>query len=55
MRFLVGRPTPVPRHRAAYAGADVRRPHDLPRDHASLVGMEPYVRNYALRVHAVRP
>ncbi len=39
----------------AYAGEDVRRTHDLPRDHEFLVGMEPYVRNYELRVNAIRP
>ena len=36
----------------AYAGADIRRTHDLPRDEEFLVDMEPYVRNYALRVDA---
>jgi heme-degrading monooxygenase HmoA len=39
----------------AYAGADIRRTHDLPRDHEFLVDMEPYVRNYELRVNAIRP
>jgi heme-degrading monooxygenase HmoA len=39
----------------AYAGEDVRRTHDLPRDKEFLVGMEPYVRNYELRVNAIRP
>jgi len=39
----------------AYAGEDVRRTHDLPRDREFLVGMEPYVRNYELRVNALRP
>jgi heme-degrading monooxygenase HmoA len=39
----------------AYAGADIRRTHDLPRDKEFLVGMEPYVRNYELRVNALRP
>lgn len=39
----------------AYAGEDIRRPHDLPRDKEFLVGMEPYVRNYELRVNAIRP
>jgi len=39
----------------AYAGDDIRRTHDLPRDKEFLVGMEPYVRNYQLRVHALRP
>ncbi len=39
----------------AYAGEDIRRTHDLPRDPEFLVGMEPYVRNYELRVDARRP
>jgi heme-degrading monooxygenase HmoA len=39
----------------AYAGADIRRTHDLPRDKEFLVGMEPLVRNYELRVNALRP
>ncbi len=39
----------------AYAGEDIWRTHDLPRDHEFLIGMEPYVRNYELRVHAIRP
>jgi heme-degrading monooxygenase HmoA len=39
----------------AYAGEDIRRTHDLPRDKEFLVGMEPYVRNYQLRVNAIRP
>ena len=39
----------------AYAGEDVRRTRDLPRDKEFLVGMEPYVRNYELRVNAIRP
>lgn len=39
----------------AYAGEDIRRTHDLPRDHEFLIGMEPYVRNYELRVHVIRP
>jgi heme-degrading monooxygenase HmoA len=39
----------------AYAGADIRRTRDLPRDREFLVGMEPYVRNYELRVNAIRP
>ena len=39
----------------AYAGADIQRTHDLPRDKEFLVGMEPYVRNYELRVNAIRP
>ena len=37
----------------AYAGEDVRRTHDLPRDKEFLVGMEPFVRNYELRVDAL--
>ncbi len=40
---------------AAYAGADIRRTHDLPRDKEFLVDMEPLVRNYELRVNALRP
>jgi heme-degrading monooxygenase HmoA len=39
----------------AYAGQDIRRTRDLPRDKEFLVGMEPYVRNYELRVNAIRP
>jgi heme-degrading monooxygenase HmoA len=39
----------------AYAGADIRRTHDLPRDKEFLVDMEPYVRNYEVRVNAIRP
>lgn len=39
----------------AYAGADIRRTRDLPRDREFLVGMEPYVRNYELRVNEIRP
>jgi heme-degrading monooxygenase HmoA len=39
----------------AYAGQDVRRTHDLPRDKDFLVNMEPLVRNYVLRVNAIRP
>ncbi len=39
----------------AYAGEDIRRTRDLPRDKEFLVGMEPYVRNYELRVNALRP
>ena len=39
----------------AYAGEDIRRTHDLPRDKEFLVGMEPHVRNYELRVNALRP
>ncbi len=39
----------------AYAGADIRRTHDLPRDREYLVDMEPSVRNYELRVNAVGP
>jgi heme-degrading monooxygenase HmoA len=38
-----------------YAGADIRKTRDLPRDHEFLVGMEPQVRNYELRVNALRP
>lgn len=38
-----------------YAGADIRRTHDLPRDKEFLVNMEPFVRNYELRVNAIRP
>ena len=39
----------------AYAGEDIRRTHDLPRDKDFLVNMEPFVRNYELRVNAVHP
>jgi heme-degrading monooxygenase HmoA len=39
----------------AYAGEDIRRTRDLPRDREFLVGMEPHVRNYELRVNAIRP
>ncbi len=39
----------------AYAGADVARTHDLPRDAEFLVDREPLVRNYQLRVEALRP
>jgi heme-degrading monooxygenase HmoA len=38
-----------------YAGEDIRRTRDLPRDREYLVGMEPQVRNYQLRVNAIRP
>ena len=38
----------------AYAGADVRRTHDLPRDPEFLVDREPWVRNYEVRVDAFR-
>jgi heme-degrading monooxygenase HmoA len=39
----------------AYAGQDIQRTHDLPRDREYLVDMEPHVRNYQLRVNALRP
>jgi heme-degrading monooxygenase HmoA len=39
----------------AYAGEDIRRTRDLPRDKEFLVDMEPRVRNYELRVNAIRP
>ena len=39
----------------AYAGADVRRARVLPRDDEFLVGKEAFVRNYELRVNAIRP
>ena len=39
----------------AYAGADIRRTHDLPRDKDFLIDMEPLVRNYELKVNAIRP
>jgi heme-degrading monooxygenase HmoA len=39
----------------AYAGDDIRRTHDLPRDREYLVDMEPSVRNYDLRVNALPP
>jgi heme-degrading monooxygenase HmoA len=38
-----------------YAGADVRRARDLTRDNEFLVGKEAFVRNYELKVNAVRP
>ena len=37
----------------AYAGDDIRKTRDLPRDPEFLVGMEPQVRNYLLRVNAI--
>jgi len=39
----------------AYAGEDVRHTRNLPRDKEFLVGMEPLVRNYQLRVNALQP
>ena len=39
----------------AYAGSDVRRTRSLPRDEEFLVDPEPFVRNYELRVNAIRP
>lgn len=39
----------------AYAGQEIGRTRDLPRDKEFLVDMEPHVRNYELRVHAIRP
>jgi len=39
----------------AYAGSDIRRTHDLPRDKDYLVNMEPLVRNYELKVNAIKP
>ena len=39
----------------AYAGQDIRRTHDLPRDGEFLVAKEPFVRNYHLEVNAIRP
>jgi heme-degrading monooxygenase HmoA len=39
----------------AYAGKDVRRARDLPRDAELLVNKESHVRNYQLRVNAIRP
>jgi heme-degrading monooxygenase HmoA len=39
----------------AYAGADISRTRDLPRDKEFLVNMEPFVRNYEVRVNAIRP
>jgi heme-degrading monooxygenase HmoA len=39
----------------AYAGADIRKTRDLPRDKEFLVNMEPFVRNYELKVNAIRP
>ncbi len=38
----------------AYAGQDIRRTHDLPRDGEFLVDKEPFVHNYELRVNALR-
>lgn len=38
----------------AYAGADIRRARDLPRDSEFLVGKEPFVRNYELKVNAIK-
>jgi heme-degrading monooxygenase HmoA len=37
----------------AYAGDDIRKTRDLPRDPEFLVAMEPQVRNYQLRVNAI--
>jgi heme-degrading monooxygenase HmoA len=37
----------------AYAGDDVRRTRSLPRDPEFLVDLEPWVRNYRLKVHDV--
>jgi heme-degrading monooxygenase HmoA len=39
----------------AYAGDDIRKTRDLPKDPEYLVGMEPQVRNYQVRVHALAP
>lgn len=39
----------------AYSGEDARRTRDLPRDKEFLLNMEPYVRNYELRVNAIQP
>lgn len=39
----------------AYAGQDIRRTRDLPRDDEFLVAKEPFVRNYQLEVNALRP
>jgi heme-degrading monooxygenase HmoA len=39
----------------AYAGDDVRRTRNLPRDPEFLVDLEPLVRNYELRVNAIAP
>jgi heme-degrading monooxygenase HmoA len=39
----------------AYAGSDIRRTHDLPRDKDFLINMEPLVRNYELKVNAIHP
>ncbi|MBI5068202.1 MAG: antibiotic biosynthesis monooxygenase [Deltaproteobacteria bacterium] len=38
-----------------YAGDDVRRTRDLPQDGEYLVDREPHVRNYQLRIDALRP
>ena len=37
----------------AFAGSDVRRTHNLPRDPEFLMELEPFVRNYTLEVDAV--
>lgn len=37
----------------AYAGSDVSRTHNLPRDPEFLIDLEPRVRNYTLEVDAV--
>jgi heme-degrading monooxygenase HmoA len=39
----------------AYAGDDVRRTHSLPRDPEFLVDLEPWVRNYRLKVYDIAP
>jgi len=39
----------------AYAGDDVRRTRSLPRDPEFLIDLEPWVRNYRLKVHDVSP
>lgn len=39
----------------AYAGQDIRRTRDAPRDDEFLIAKEPFVRNYELRVNAIRP
>jgi len=38
-----------------YAGDNIARTRDLPRDKDFLVNMEPYVRNYQLLVNAIQP
>ncbi len=39
----------------AYAGENISRTRDLPKDKDFLVNMEPHVRNYQLLVNAIQP